>query len=150
MDGSTSTLEAEERRLAELMSAYQQGDLAAFEQLYALLVDGVRRYIAKVHRDQGVVHDLVQDTFLELHRSRRTYTPPLPVRPWVFGIARNVAARSRRSAQLRPEALPPSVLDAALAIAALAGGVPSAEALDMEKALRRLPVPLSSSTSAAP
>lgn len=140
MDGSTSTLEAAERRLAELMSAYQQGDLAAFEQLYALLVDGVRRYIAKVHRDQGVVHDLVQDTFLELHRSRRTYTPPLPVRPWVFGIARNVAARSRRSAQLRPEALPPSVLDAALAIAAPAGGVPSAEALDMEKALRRLPV----------
>lgn len=140
MDGSTSTLEAEERRLAELMSAYQQGDLAAFEQLYALLVDGVRRYIAKVHRDQGVVHDLVQDTFLELHRSRRTYTPPLPVRPWVFGIARNVVARSRRAAQLRPQALPPSALDAALAIAASAGGVPSADALDMEKALRRLPV----------
>lgn len=140
MDGSTSTLEAEERRLAELMSAYQQGDLAAFEQLYALLVDGVRRYIAKVHRDQGVVHDLVQDTFLELHRSRRTYTPPLPVRPWVFGIARNVVARSRRAAQLRPQALPPSALDAALAIAASAGGVPSADALDVEKALRRLPV----------
>jgi RNA polymerase sigma-70 factor (ECF subfamily) len=140
MDGSSSMLEADERRLAELMSAYQQGDLAAFEQLYALLVDGVRRYIAKVHRDQGPVHDLVQDTFLELHRSRRTYTSPLPVRPWVFGIARNVVARSRRAAQLRPQALPPSALDAALAVAAPAGGVPSADALDMEKALRRLPV----------
>jgi len=38
----------------------------------------------------------VQDLFLEIHRSRRTYTPPLPVRPWVFGIARNVLARSHR------------------------------------------------------
>jgi RNA polymerase sigma-70 factor (ECF subfamily) len=140
MDGSSSTLEAEEHQLADLMGAYQQGDLAAFEQLYALLVDGVRRYIAKVHRDQGAVHDLVQDTFLELHRSRRTYTPPLPVRPWVFGIARNVAARSRRAAQLRPQALPPSALEAAVAVAAPAGGVSSADAIDMEKALRRLPV----------
>lgn len=139
MDDSSSTQDAEERRLAELMIAYQQGDPDAFEQLYALLVDGVRRYFAKVHRDRGTVHDLVQDTFLEIHRSRRTYTPPLPVRPWVFGIARNVSARSRRAAQLRPQGLPSSDLEAALAIAAPASGVPSADALDMEHALKRLP-----------
>lgn len=136
MDGSSSTNDADERRLADLMIAYQQGDAAAFEQLYALLVDGVRRYFAKAHRDRGAMHDLVQDTFLEMHRSRRTYTPPLPVRPWVFGIARNVSARSRRAAQLRPQALH----SPALAIAAPAGGVPSADALDMENALKRLPV----------
>lgn len=140
MDGSSSTHEADERRLVELMIAYQQGDLGAFEQLYALLVDGVRRYFAKAHRDHSAVHDLVQDTFLEMHRSRRTYTPPLPVRPWVFGIARNVSARNRRAAQTRPQALPASALEATLAIAAPASGVPSAEALDMAYALKRLPV----------
>jgi RNA polymerase sigma-70 factor, ECF subfamily len=140
MDGSSSAQNADERRLANLMIAYQQGDLGAFEQLYALLVDGVRRYFAKAHRDRGAVHDLVQDTFLEMHRSRRTYTPPLPVRPWVFGIARNVLARSRRAAQLRPQALPASALEDALAIAAPANGVPSADALDMAHALKRLPV----------
>jgi RNA polymerase sigma-70 factor (ECF subfamily) len=140
MDGSSSTQDAEERRLADLMIAYQQGDLCAFEQLYALLVDGVRRYFAKVHRDRGAVHDLVQDTFLEMHRSRRTYTPPLPVRPWVFGIARNVSARSRRAAQLRPQGLSSSALEAALATAAPANGVLSVDALDMEHALKRLPV----------
>jgi DNA-directed RNA polymerase specialized sigma24 family protein len=74
-----------------------------------------------------------------MHRSRRTYTPPLPVRPWVFGIARNVLARSRRAAQLRPQALPASTLDAALTIVAPASGVPSADALDVAHALQRLP-----------
>src|SRR5688500_3458363 len=116
MDGSSSMLEADERRLAELMSAYQHGDLAAFEQLYALLVDGVRQHIAKTYRDQGAVHDLVQDTFLEMHRSRRTYTPPLPVRPWVFGIARYVVALSLRSAQLRPQVFHPSTIYSAMAV----------------------------------
>jgi RNA polymerase sigma factor (sigma-70 family) len=140
MDGSSSTQDAEERQLADLMIAYQHGDLGAFEQLYALLVDGVRRYFAKVHRDHGAVHDLVQDTFLEIHRSRRTYTPPLPVRPWVFGIARNVSARSRRAAQLHPLGLHSFDLEAELAIAAPASGVPSADVLDMEHALKRLPV----------
>lgn len=140
MGGSSSTQDATERRLVDLMVAYQRGDLGAFEQLYALLVDEVRRYFAKVHRDRGVVHDLVQDMFLEMHRSRRTYTPPLPVRPWIFGIARNVSARSRRAAQLRPQESPSSDPEAALAIAAPASGVPSADSLDMENALRRLPV----------
>ena len=82
---------AEQRRLVELMIAYQGGNAGAFEQLYALLAEDVRRHFARVHRDRAVVSDLVQDTFLEMHRSRRTYSPPLPVRPWVFGIARNVS-----------------------------------------------------------
>jgi DNA-directed RNA polymerase specialized sigma24 family protein len=87
----------DESRLVKLMTAYQGGDLGAFEQLYASLADEVRRYFRRSHRDSGLVHDLVQDTFLELHRSRRTYAAPLPVRPWVYGIARHVSARSRRA-----------------------------------------------------
>src|SRR3954470_24929373 len=86
----------DERRLSELMIAYQAGDLGAFEALYAILAGEVTRYFSRLHRDRSVIHDLVQDLFLELHRARRTYSPPLPVRPWVFGIARNVLARSRR------------------------------------------------------
>ena len=86
-------------QLVELMVAYQAGDLAAFEQLYASLSSDVQRYFQRVAANSTTVNDLVQDTFLALHRSRRTYTPPLPVRPWVFGIARKVLARSRRASQ---------------------------------------------------
>src|SRR4051812_15448189 len=88
-------MSSDEPRLIELMNAYQRGDPDAFAELYGVLANEMRRYFARVQRDHGVVHDLVQETFLELHRSRRTYTPPLPVRPWVFGIARHVAARHR-------------------------------------------------------
>lgn len=91
-------MSAQEQELMRLMVAYQGGDLGAFEQLYAALVDDVRRYFSRSARDRRALNDLVQDTFLEMHRSLRTYLPELPVRPWVFGIARNILGRSRRSA----------------------------------------------------
>src|SRR3954467_3905055 len=87
----------DEPRLVELMVAYQAGDAAAFAQLYSLLAAEVRRHFARSHLDPGLARDLVQDLFLEVHRSRRSYSPPLPVRPWIYGIARNVAARERRA-----------------------------------------------------
>jgi RNA polymerase sigma-70 factor, ECF subfamily len=90
--------------LVDLMIAYQAGDLTGFERLYAALADDARRYFVRAVRDPALANDLVQDLFLELHRARRTYTPPLPVRPWVFGIARNVVARSRRAMRARPAA----------------------------------------------
>jgi RNA polymerase sigma-70 factor, ECF subfamily len=125
----------QECRLTELMIAYQAGDLGAFEQLYAILVDEARRYFARTHRDRAVVHDLVQDLFLEIHRSRRSYTPPLPVRPWIFGIARNVSARNRRATRLRPSESLEWNVDSEPA----ASGVTTAEALDVENAVTALP-----------
>jgi RNA polymerase sigma-70 factor (ECF subfamily) len=135
MTSSPEALRADEGALVALMIAYQAGDLAAFEQLYAILVDDVRRYFARIHRDHGVAGDLAQDVFLELHRARRTYTPPLPVRPWVFGIARNVAARMRRAARARPPAH--AALDAERD--AVAASPPPATALDLQTAFAALP-----------
>jgi RNA polymerase sigma factor (sigma-70 family) len=92
--------EPEETELVELMIAYQAGELPAFERLYALLAGDLRRYFAvtvSIPSESGA-QDLLQDTFLAVHRSRRTYLPPLPVRPWVFGIARNVLGRHRKAA----------------------------------------------------
>src|SRR5205085_8909144 len=42
-----------------------------------------------------------QETFLQVHRARRTYRIGSPVRPWAFGIARHVFLMSRRSAARR-------------------------------------------------
>jgi RNA polymerase sigma-70 factor, ECF subfamily len=91
----------DEARLVELMMAYQAGRLDAFEQLYLALAADLQRYLGIVSRDASVAQDLVQDTFMEIHRSRRTYLPPRPVRPWVFGIARNVYRRHRRGSARR-------------------------------------------------
>jgi RNA polymerase sigma factor (sigma-70 family) len=91
----------DDARLVELMGAYQAGRIEAFERLYVALSEDVRRYFAVVLRDRATTADLVQETFLEMHRSRHTYTPPLPVRPWIFGIARHVRWRHRRLMQRR-------------------------------------------------
>ncbi|MEM7234447.1 MAG: RNA polymerase sigma factor, partial [Planctomycetota bacterium] len=45
--------------------------------------------------------DLLQDSFLQLHRSRETYRPGRPVKPWAFGIARNVYLTDTRSSSRR-------------------------------------------------
>lgn len=87
--------------LAPLMRAYQAGELAAFEQLYGRLAGELQAYFLASVRDASVARDLVQDTFLEVHRSRHTYLPSLPVRPWLFGIARHILGRHRRGAWRR-------------------------------------------------
>lgn len=75
--------------LCELMIAYQQGQMEAFERLYTLLAPDLRRYLTSLTRHRQRSEDLLQETFLQLHRARRTYIPPRPVRPWVFAIARH-------------------------------------------------------------
>jgi RNA polymerase sigma-70 factor (ECF subfamily) len=125
----------DEPRLVELMIAYQAGEAAAFAQLYSRLGEEIRRHFARSQRDPALTRDLVQDLFLEVHRSRRSYSPPLPVRPWIYGIARNVAARQRRARSGEAhvhgrEAVPDSVSS---------GELSPAEALDVENAVTALP-----------
>ena len=126
----------EERHLMELMVAYQGGDRAAVERLYALLCNDVQSYFAGACRDRRVTDDLVQDTFLEMHRSRQTYSPPLPVRPWIFGIARNVLARARRAAKYQG-VQSSGDLEAESVLATPC--TPAIDAVDLENAISRLP-----------
>jgi len=122
--------------LVRLMAAYQAGELAAFEGLYARLAAELRRYFQST-AFEGAAQDLVQETFLAIHRSRRTYQPGLPVRPWVFGIARNVLGRHRREAWRRSRT---EDRDARPAAEAAAPAVALAlEPRDVAAALARLP-----------
>ncbi len=76
--------------LGEAMRAYQSGDPAAFDRLYGGLAPIVRRYLRSAARDEGRLEDLVQETFLQIHRARRTYNPQRPVVPWALAIAHHV------------------------------------------------------------
>lgn len=79
-----------EQDLNALMVSYQGGDLRAFDQLYWALRPRLSGYLALLTRDRTHVEDLLQETFLQIHRSRRTYLPGRPVVPWAFAIARHV------------------------------------------------------------
>ena len=79
------------------MVRYQAGEAEAFDQLYALLGPALRRYLLALARDAQRADDLLQDAFLQIHRSRRTYNPSRPVRPWAFAVARHVWLMDRRT-----------------------------------------------------
>ena len=77
------------------MTSYQQGDETAFAGIYEATAAALERYAAGwVGADRA--RDVVQDTYLQLHRARRTYRPELPFRPWLYAIARHVAQQALR------------------------------------------------------
>jgi RNA polymerase sigma-70 factor (ECF subfamily) len=130
---SESVSESEE--LVALMRAYQAGRIEAFERLYSLVAPGLRRYFAS--RRVQASPDLVQETFLEIHRSRHTYRAPLPVAPWIFGVARNVERRYWRR-QKRHEARNLELFDSRAGISAT-GVARGVEWCELEEAVGLLP-----------
>ncbi len=63
---------AEEQQLVALMIAYQKGDMDAFTGLYEALKRPLIRYLWTFVRNQTMAEDLLQETFLQLHRARQT------------------------------------------------------------------------------
>lgn len=88
---------AADRLLRELMVRYQQGDIEAFDALYARTLPMVRGYLAGLSRDRVRAADLAQESFLQAHRSRHTFDPAYPVTPWLLGIARHVWRMDQRT-----------------------------------------------------
>jgi RNA polymerase sigma-70 factor (ECF subfamily) len=88
-----------EEQLRVLMIRYQGGSLEAFQEIYGQLAAAVRRYLSHLAGGSQIADDLLQETFLQMHRSRAAYNPAYAVRPWVFGLARNVFLMNRRAAR---------------------------------------------------
>jgi RNA polymerase sigma-70 factor (ECF subfamily) len=82
--------------LDRLMREYQSGSLMAFETLYRTLAPRLNGFIRARVRGDARAKDLLQETFLEIHRSRHTYLPGSSVASWAFGVAQNVMLRHRR------------------------------------------------------
>lgn len=91
----------DDETLRTLMAAYQRGDLDAFDRLYAALERDLWRFLRARCHDPQRVDDLLQETFLQIHRSRRSYLPGLPVRPWVYAIAKRVFLMHVRTVKRR-------------------------------------------------
>jgi RNA polymerase sigma-70 factor (ECF subfamily) len=87
----------------ELMAAYADGDQAAFHELFRRLSPVLLRVMRQSLRRPGDAEDLVQQTFLQLHRSRADYQRGRPLRPWLFTIAMNLKREYFRRLGRRPE-----------------------------------------------
>ncbi len=111
---------------AALMARYCAGDAQAFRQLHARLAPRVLGYLVRMVRDRAVAEDLVQLTFLKVHRARGAYVRGADPSPWIFAIAHRTfldEARRRRRARVgvAEDGQPPEVAADLTGAAAEAG-----------------------------
>jgi hypothetical protein len=59
---------AGEDQLRALMIRYQGGSLEAFQEIYAQLAAAVLRYLFHLAGGSEIADDLLQETFLQIHR----------------------------------------------------------------------------------
>src|SRR6266403_2404179 len=85
------------------MERYQQADPDAPAVLVAALSPAFLRFFRSQVASREQADDLLQDTWLRIHRVRHTYRPGEPVLPWIYAIARRVRVdgyrRTRRITQ---------------------------------------------------
>jgi RNA polymerase sigma-70 factor (ECF subfamily) len=86
--------------LESLMSAWQQADHEAATTLIERLTPLLLRYFRAQAAYRRHAEDLVQETWIRVHKARHTWRPREPVLPWIFAIARHTGLdgyrRSRR------------------------------------------------------
>jgi len=89
--------------------------------------------------DPDEAEDVTQETFIHAYRSFHTYDPSRPVRPWLLGIAANLARNRLRGLRRHLAALQRAVRGETevVAYADLADGPPG-EARDVWQAVRTL------------
>jgi len=86
----------------ELMQRYRDGDVQAFNDLYARYRGPVYRYVTRL---LGVGHDIdavVQDCWLRVIHHHGSWSPAKPFRAWLFRIAHNRAVDVLRSSRRSP------------------------------------------------
>ena len=87
----------------DLMSAYVAGDARAFEKLFGRLAPRVHGFFLRSFRDSSVADDLLQVTFMKVHRARETYRKDSRVAPWLFAVAARVRLDELRRRLRLPE-----------------------------------------------
>lgn len=73
--------------LTDLMARYADGDASAFRELYAAVAPRLYGYLVKMARTRALADDLLQQTFLKVHRARGAYVRGADPLPWIYSIA---------------------------------------------------------------
>lgn len=81
------------------MERYQQADPEAPVALVVAVSPALLRYFRCQLGSREQADDLLQETWLRIHRVRHTYRPGEPVLPWIYAIARRVRVDGYRRTQ---------------------------------------------------
>jgi RNA polymerase sigma-70 factor (ECF subfamily) len=88
----------------ELMGRYCKGDASAFRELYSRIAPRLLHYLLHMSRDRALAEDLLQVTFLKVHRARGAYVQGADPLPWIYAIAHRTfldAARKHNRSRVR-------------------------------------------------
>ncbi|HMJ55783.1 MAG TPA: RNA polymerase sigma factor [Polyangiaceae bacterium] len=94
---------AREESLNEAMNRYAQGEQSAFAILYDGLEQKLRAFLTRLTGAPVVADDLLQETFMRIHRARGSFDARAAVVPWAYAIARNAWLDHVRAAKVRGE-----------------------------------------------
>jgi RNA polymerase sigma-70 factor (ECF subfamily) len=100
-DAAAATGQARETQCAPgtpeyWMRLYQQADASAAASLVALISPALLRFFRFNSASREQAEDLLQETWLKIHRMRHSYRPGERVLPWVYAIAHHVRIDSYR------------------------------------------------------
>jgi RNA polymerase sigma-70 factor (ECF subfamily) len=82
-----------------LMLRVQEGDQAAFQELFRKLSPRVLQYTRRFVGSDALAEEVTQDVFVQIFRFRHRYRPQSRLSTWVFTIATNLCLNELR----RPE-----------------------------------------------
>lgn len=83
------------------MEAYQRADENAATELVRRVSPMLYRSFLVHTRSADLSDDLLQDTWIRIHKARHTYRPPAPVLPWLYSIAEHTRLDGYRRRQRR-------------------------------------------------
>ena len=97
---------AQERTDEELLAAYQQGDVGAFELLLRRHRAPLFTFLLRMLGDREKAEDLAQETFLRIVKGAQAWEQRARFQTWLYTIARNLCVdQSRRDRFRRADSL---------------------------------------------
>jgi RNA polymerase sigma-70 factor (ECF subfamily) len=78
------------------VARYQRGDFGAATDLIERISPQLHRFFLAQSQSRTDANDLLQETWLRIHKVRHTYRPGEPALPWFYAIARHVRVNHYR------------------------------------------------------
>lgn len=96
---NSAVLLSEEKSDEQLMEAYRDGDLQAFDQLFNRFRDILYRYLARQAGNTAIAEEIFQETWAALIKNRKNYSVQAKFKTFLFHIAHNKLIDFYRSKQ---------------------------------------------------
>ena len=87
------------------MGRYAEGEDSAFTLVHAGLAPRLRLFLMRLAKSRPLADDLLQETFLRIHRARASFAVGARALPWGYAIARSVYIDHVRARAVRKESL---------------------------------------------